>query len=64
MRDLCVFMTKETNAVFSFVQSDEITLCYSNATEFIFDYRIHKIVGEFVKLASLKFDRLLKKYYH
>ena len=63
MRELCIFLTEKTNANFSYVQSDECTFIFKNDIEFIFNYRLHKIISEFVKLASVKFDRLLNYYF-
>ncbi len=63
MKELTLYLTKETNALIGYTQSDEISLCWQSArfdSQIFFDGRIQKMVSTLAAMATEHFnDRLL-----
>jgi len=64
MEDVMVFLTKETNALMGYTQSDEITLVWDSQdtkSQIFFDGRISKMNSQLAALASIMFFKLVSE---
>jgi len=64
MIDLTKYLVKETNAIVSYTQSDEITLMWynlKNPAGIFYEGKVQKMVGELTALASVFFNKHLSE---
>ena len=64
MQEICIYLVKNTTVALGYVQSDEISLGWTDTVHCPFDGRIQKLESNLASMASAQFTKVLLANFH